>query len=446
MSHDDLIVYIKRQVDKSMPEDIIRTKLLSVGWKEDDINQAFSEIKIDVPIINTPDVVINNTDQVKSSPYQAKDPYLEPVANVKENTYKSETHETDLFPKLEPKTQYFDPTNKNEVTIENNQSNLGNQDTQTFKPVMPDDFVPTQDLNNPNIKPNIEEFSPATQTQTFRVPKESESTQTFQAPKVVETTVPIKEPVSNFKGVSIDPLINSYPNDYNSPLQNQNILQKKKSKVGIVIFVLILISVIVFGIYFGLQKGVIIINLDALNKNNNQEKIIDTNPINTKEEDLKKEDLMGDNINLETLNQEEMTREIENQKPVETKEDIVKEDTIKEPSKLVPIEPKTDLEIELYSLFPAFSIAMKSKNEPNLKGSCLNPEQKSIFKYKDNYVDVYSGIRNILIKTKGEGACFSDETKFALSIPDIKDKTKFYCLDDKNLYKVDKLITGPECK
>ena len=70
----DLIKYIKSQIDKSVPEDLIISHLSSVGWHMEDIEEGITKVK---SIIAIPGKDNNTSDKVqeKEEPIEIKNVY-----------------------------------------------------------------------------------------------------------------------------------------------------------------------------------------------------------------------------------------------------------------------------------------------------------------------------------------------------------------------------------
>ena len=90
MTTPELINYIKSQTEKSTPKDIIVSKLISSGWKVEDINEVFSKI------------TATDNSEIKNQSTQAGmplDPYRESL------NPESEVHKTQTYVPVEEKVE-----------------------------------------------------------------------------------------------------------------------------------------------------------------------------------------------------------------------------------------------------------------------------------------------------------------------------------------------------
>lgn len=80
MASSEIINYIKKQRDLNVSDEIIRSKLASVGWIQEDVDNAFSDLKREDKI----SIINSNFEKEKSVPTSqtsgyTKDPYHEPI-------------------------------------------------------------------------------------------------------------------------------------------------------------------------------------------------------------------------------------------------------------------------------------------------------------------------------------------------------------------------------
>lgn len=80
MASSEIINYIKKQKSFNTPDDIIKVKLASVGWIQEDIINAFSEIEREDRVFSN-DFILEDRKSIPNDSKYKNDPYHEPIGS-----------------------------------------------------------------------------------------------------------------------------------------------------------------------------------------------------------------------------------------------------------------------------------------------------------------------------------------------------------------------------
>lgn len=144
MTTPELVNYLKKQIEKKIPKDIVITKLKSVGWKEKDIEEGFSEafgpeenkeqIQNDNLNESKTDLSLEQTDQKKPFFSRPKTRinsnllYTPTIPSVNTQINQTQADNKELIPRLIPKGNIYNfnqPTPQKEIPNTEKAQNTG---------------------------------------------------------------------------------------------------------------------------------------------------------------------------------------------------------------------------------------------------------------------------------------------------------------------------------
>src|SRR3989344_3997847 len=182
MPSDELIIYIKKEQSKGIPDDIISSKLISVGWIQDDVNNAISQLakeKIisDANVFGKEAIAIEQNVPTSIASGYKKDPYREPMGAgkpqaeefIKENPIKTDFSVGRTWSMPESKTntlqvermgQKFVPIYKAESMVNGAQDNLIPKLEKPQASFVGTSFIPKKEFQDVNQINKVNESVP----------------------------------------------------------------------------------------------------------------------------------------------------------------------------------------------------------------------------------------------------------------------------------------------
>ncbi len=265
MPSDELINYIKKAQSSDVPDEIIKSKLLSVGWIQEDIDNSFNQLAKEqvISIASTSGKeaiqIEQNVPTSISSGYK-KDPYREPMGAgkpqaeefIKENLPKTDSsigrtwsvpESKTNTPQVERMGQKFTPIYKAEPMATGAQDNLIPKLEKPQASFVGTSFIPKKESQDTiGIVNKINQDVPVKNVYT---PTQTQSPDMVSAFKVMP------------QGLSGMPTSNLPVNDYNNLLQNTTYKKSSSSFWGWLIFIIVFLGVLVGAIVYANVKGYI---------------------------------------------------------------------------------------------------------------------------------------------------------------------------------------------
>ncbi len=258
MINEEIISYIQAQLRKNISKSTITSKLTGVGWRIEDVEEAFRKL--------TPPEV-KKIEKVEVATIQEPDPYRElPASDKKEDigpklvTIKAPSEPSPVpkpvfaksFSEANSKDQsgsYYIPTNMTRPLDNEKNSNPPTNNFSIMKPKIVE-VAPTSPISNPPI-----ELQKKASNQEF-IPK--------LIPKT-ETQVEYKKPISSTQ-IPNNALLYSYPQDLSASRTRETIIvPSKKSGVLKWIILIVLISFVagaVFAFLYNKKPNISLIKKD----------------------------------------------------------------------------------------------------------------------------------------------------------------------------------------
>jgi hypothetical protein len=317
MITSELVIYIKKQISKNLPKELITSRLVQNGWLIDDINEAFLKAEEDLPKkeiqneilliqkdLNTEEKLKIVEPELRQSidsykkeekrvdPYReipetldisqnniletVKSPIVDNVLEKKEDLLNPIKEGTESSSNLNLTAASFSPVKKTFADFKNNVS--------SFNPIIPikqNDIPVIQNTNEvrPNepktqeIKseqPKIQEIKPEIPKEEITKPGTEESVPTWVLPKVNATSSPDSTDVQS-GGLFKSAILSSYRNDVdsinnikNNSLENIDNPKNKKSLKGLLVVLIILI--LGGGVAFAFIEGYISLPFSFIKK------------------------------------------------------------------------------------------------------------------------------------------------------------------------------------
>lgn len=403
----DLVEFIEKEQQKGITNGVIKSRLLGVGWKDEDIEEGFTKAapeyvkapalkNIEVKNIETPKVA-QKVDPYRESPAEA--------ANTKSNF--SEPKQNTVMPKV------WTPVNVPVKTEEKNES---------IPSLMPKEQVQIKPSPAPVLPPA---FSPERKAELSKV----------------YSTAPSAVPQASNQNNSIlnKAIISSYPKDMsnNSPYEEP---RHGVPKFLVWIFVFVVILCIGGGVAFAYINGLVEIpflpkinpNSVTVNYVNELSKVSPESkaiPADTKDNTVP---LVDPKLEIEAEARNAEARRIEE---LNNKDAVIKGYV-------------SDIQLQIYKKY------VTSKNKygtvSNSKGDCVAPIKDSLF-YSDpadsSEKNISHFLNPLLELEKNVGSCYSTTKSWAMSFPLATDPSLYICVDSTNteLY-TNNALTGTVCK
>lgn len=318
MITESLINYIKNQQSKSVPNELIISKLIQVGWRMDDIEEAIA--KTNPLILNDKEVEVSILSKEEPKKDYKVDPYHEPTQSLQEipSFIKIRGFKKEEFVKEEPvvevklqkeeSSKIWTPTAIkaiDEIKIESEKSVIKPVSTRNLEAFQlelnqPNDPINKNLVNNikketevspvnqdneiiPTFKPKISIEQPQELSLKSAIDQQSQPGRDVGNLKIESTVNPIevsgdsslsaqKKIVENTKDVSKIAMISSYSEDYMSANKLKQEVYKRRKNTLLKSLLVILIICIIGGIVFSVKKGYIKIpdfNFSFIKKDSN---------------------------------------------------------------------------------------------------------------------------------------------------------------------------------